>query len=82
MTRVASLTAVVIGWFATVTLLSESLDHPTYAIGTAAALAVWSLVVVVVVEAVRRRHEIERFAPVALTACAALFAVLAFDVVA
>ena len=82
MTHVTSITAVVVGWIASVVLLSAALGHTTYALGTAAALAVWSLVAVVTVEAVRQRDELDRFAPVALTASAVLFAVLAFDVVA
>lgn len=89
MTHVASVTAAVVGWFATVVLLSEALGpdvfaagHATYAIGTGAALAIWSLVAVVTVEGVRRRDELDRFAPLVLVASAALFVVLAFDVAA
>ncbi len=82
MTHVASVTAAVVGWFATVVLLSEALGHTTYAIGTGAALAIWSLVAVVTVEGVRRRDELDRFAPLVLVASAALFVVLAFDVAA
>ena len=82
MTHVTSITAVVVGWFASVILLSAALGHPAYALGTSAALAMWSVVAVVTVEAVIRRDQIERFAPVALTASAVLFAVLAFDVAA
>ena len=82
MTRVTSITAVVVGWFASVLLLSEAIGHDAYTIGTGAALAIWSLVVVVTFEAVRQRDRLDRFAPLALVASAALFAVLAFDVVA
>ena len=82
MTHVASVTAVVVGWAASVVLLSAAIGHTTYAIGTGAALAIWSLVAVVTVEGVRRRDELDRFAPLVLVASAALFVVLAFDVAA
>ena len=82
MTHVASVTAAVVGWSATVVLLSEALGHATYALGTGAALAIWSLVAVVTVEAVRKRADLDRFAPLLLVASAALFVVLAFDVAA
>ena len=78
----AVITASVVGWVASVVLLSAALGNTTYALGTGAALAIWSVVAVVTVEAVRRRDELDRFAPLALAASAALFAVLAFDVVA
>ncbi|HYD09155.1 MAG TPA: hypothetical protein VEA78_03550 [Acidimicrobiales bacterium] len=82
MTRVTSLTAVLVGWFASVALLSQALGHTTYTIGTGAALAIWSLVAVVTVEAVRKRDHLAAAAPVVLVASAALFAVLAFDAIA
>ena len=82
MTRVTSLTAVVVGWLAAVVLLSEARGHVTFALGSGAALAVWSLVAVVTVEAVRKREHLDRLAPIALVASAALFAVLAFDAIA
>jgi len=82
MTRVTSLTAAVVGWFASVLVLSEALGHTTFALGSGAALAIWSLVTVVTVEAVLKRDHLDRLAPIALTASAALFVVLAFDAVA
>jgi glutamate/tyrosine decarboxylase-like PLP-dependent enzyme len=82
MAHVTALTAVVVGWFASVLLLSEAIGHTTYALSTAAALAIWSLVTVVTAEAVVKRDRLDRLAPLALAASAALFTVLAFDAVA
>ena len=82
MAGVASITAVVVGWMASVMLLGSAEGDAVFALGTTGALAIWSVVGIVTIAAVRTRERLDRLAPLALTASAVLFTVLAFDAVA